>query len=67
MNISIPRPAELIVEIAKVIRDTRSLEDHQRRELALNLAELLREKVLGFGPKLVVAFVESATGWREAS
>ena len=35
MKITIPRPAELIVEIAMVIPDTRSLDDRQRRELAL--------------------------------
>ena len=67
MKITIPRPADLIVEIAKVIRDTGSLSDRQRRELALGLADMLQDRVLGFGPKLAVAFVESATAWREAS
>ena len=67
MKIAIPRPGELIVEIAKVIRDSRSLDDGQRRELALDLADILKQRVLGFGPKLSAAFVESATNWREAS
>jgi hypothetical protein len=67
MDISIPRPAELIVEIAKTLRESRVLDDRQRRELAMSLAELFRQHILGFGPKLSAAFVESATGWREAS
>ncbi len=67
MKIAIPRPGELIVEIAKVIRECGSLTDRQRQELAGDLADMLQERVLGFGPKLSAAFVESATDWRAAS